>query len=372
MKYKYKNIHRIIAFALIILLSLPFCLFSSAQDFSVSARCAFVYIPEADITVYEKNSTVRRPMASTTKIMTALVALENASLDDVVKIPCEAVGIEGTSAYLREGDEFTVESLLYAVLLQSANDAAAALAIGVGGSVEKFAELMNEKASEMGLLDTHFTNPHGLDAPEHYTSARDLAMMTAYALKIPEFKSIVSTYRKTFSSLDGECVRTVVNHNKMLLLYEGANGVKTGFTKKSGRCLVSSAERDGLDVICVTLDAPSDWQDHKAMLDLAFNSYEKRIFASAGELEYSLPTLNGDKLEIGCHNASELSAILQRNAGEGKLVVELDKFIVAPVNEGDVVGQACYTIKGKIVASSPLVATENVKKQKIKKGIFGF
>ena len=369
----YKNLYHCLSFLLFLIITLPFSTLSSAaKSLDVSAYSAYVYIPEADVTVYEKNATVRRPMASTTKIMTAIIAIENSCEDDIIKIPKEAVGIEGTSAYLREGDEFTVSDLLHAVLLQSANDAATALAIGVGGSLEKFSRLMNEKAVELELEDTHFTNPHGLDDEQHYTSAKDLAKLASYALENPLFKTIVSTYRKTISSLDGECVRTVVNHNKMLLLYEGANGVKTGFTKKSGRCLVSSAERNGMTVVCVTLNAPSDWHDHRIMLDCAFDNYEKQIFAKENELEYALPVINGDKSELRCRNQYEISAILRKDSTEATLVAELDKFAVAPIKKGEVIGYVHYKIDSEIVASSPLIATETIKEQKYKKGIFGF
>ncbi len=361
------------SFSILIILSflLLCCNFVSAKELDVSAKSAYVYIPDAEITVYEKNANMKLPMASTTKIMTALVAIEKMQLNDVIKIPKEAVGIEGTSAYLREGDEFTVEDLLYAVLLQSANDAAASLAIGVGGSIENFAQLMNDKASELGLTNTHFTNPHGLDDNEHYTTAKDLAILSSHALENPDFKNIVSTYRKTISSLDGECVRTLANHNKMLLLYEGANGIKTGFTKKSGRCLVSSAERDGMTVIAVTINAPSDWSDHRIMLDSAYGNYERRCFANESQLEYCLPVINGEKTEVRCSNSNELYSIVAKNEEEAELFIELNHFITAPIEKGETLGHVYYKINGEIVASSPLTSNETIKEIKYKKGIFG-
>ena len=361
-------------FALAILsvcLCFPVSIYAQDRSSDISARCAYAYIPEIDAVVFEKNADIRRPMASTTKIMTAVVVLENTELDDTVIVPREAVGIEGSSVYLRKNDEFTVQDLLYALLLQSANDAAAALAISVGGSIEGFAEMMNEKARELSLQDTHFTNPHGLDNEEHYTTAKDLARLSAYALSNQDFKNIVSTHKKTFSSLDGECVRTVVNHNKMLLLYEGATGVKTGFTKKSGRCLVSSAEKDGMTVIAVTLDAPSDWQDHRLLLDMSYSEYEKRVFANESEFEISLPVINGEKRSLLCANRDELSAIVKKSQEEAIHSLDLPHTLLAPINQGDILGYIHYKIDGEIVSSSPIIAKETIKEIKYKKGILG-
>ena len=236
---------------------------------SVSAHSAALYQPETNTFLYSKNADLRMPMASTTKIMTALVALEESSLDEIIIIDDRAVGIEGSSAYLKSGEAFTMEELLYALLLQSANDAAVAIANHIGGSSEGFAGLMNEKACSLGLEDTHFTNPHGLNDEAHYTTAYDLAKIAAQALKNEKFKEIVSTYKKTF--LNDERSRTYVNHNKLLNLYEGCIGVKTGFTRQSGRCLVGAAERDGALLISVTLSAPNDWNDHKTLWNYGFS-----------------------------------------------------------------------------------------------------
>ena len=201
---------------------------------SVSAQSAYVIEADRLETVFEKNADLRLPMASTTKIMTALVAIENCDTESIVKVPSEAVGIEGSSAYLRENDSVKMIDLLYSVMLESANDSAAALAVTVGGSIEGFADLMNEKAKNLGLQNTHFTNPHGLDDPEHYTTARDLAKLTVAALNNDAFLKIVSTYSaELFTDSDG-IARRAINHNKLLKSLDGAIGVKTGFTKKSG------------------------------------------------------------------------------------------------------------------------------------------
>jgi D-alanyl-D-alanine carboxypeptidase len=207
-------------------------------------------------------------MASTTKIMTAAVVLSSLSVDTVVSVPPEAVGVEGTSAYLKEGERLTVLDLLYALLLGSANDAAVTLAVATDGSVSAFAAHMNEVARELGLTQTNFENPHGLPDESHKTTAYELALITAYALRMPRFAEIVGTKRYRFRSSLRE--HTLTNHNRLLSFSEEAIGVKTGFTKKSGRCLVGAVRRDGTTLVSVTLSAPDDWRDHMTLWDYGF------------------------------------------------------------------------------------------------------
>ena len=208
-------------------------------------------------------------MASTTKIMTAIVTIENLDLDRIVAVDDRAIGIEGSSIYLKQGEEISVRALLYALMLRSANDAAAALAYEISGSTEDFALLMNEKAAELGLSDTNFENPHGLDSENHYTTAHDLAIISAYAMSNQTFREIVSS-RKALIESSAE-KRMLINHNKMLSYYDGCIGIKTGYTKKSGRSLASAAERDGATLICITINAPDDWNDHKKLFDYGFS-----------------------------------------------------------------------------------------------------
>ena len=345
---------------------------SDNRSLELSAQHACLYIPEANTVAYDKSASERHSMASTTKIMTALIALENSELDRIVTVSEKAVGIEGSSIYLKAGDKYTMQDLLYALLLQSANDAACAIAIELGGSIAGFADMMNERAASLGLTDTHFENPHGLDSENHYTTAKELALITAEALKNPDFKAIVSTYRKTISTVDGECARTVVNHNKMLLLYEDAIGVKTGFTKKTGRCLVSAAERDGLMLISVTLNASNDWSDHKKLLDFGFEEYEKKVLAEVGELVFDAYVLNGEKQEVKCSNPDEISLVTEKLQGEITQETELNRMISAPVKKGDVLGYVYFKSEDIVLASSPLLAEEDIEEIKIKKGPFGF
>ena len=337
---------------------------TEAQKISLSARSAVLYQPETQNFLYTKNASQRLPMASTTKIMTALVALEQTALTDMVVIDESSVGVEGSSAYLKAGEELTMEELLYALLLQSANDAATAIAYYIGGDVEGFACLMNEKATSLGLNDTHFTNPHGLDSDEHFTTASDLAIIAAEAMKNETFRSIASTYKKSFSA--EERSRTYVNHNKLLRVYDGCIGIKTGFTKKSGRCLVAAAERDGLTFISVTLDAPSDWSDHKKMLDFGFESLEKINFAESEEYCYKIPILGGESDQVTVVNSVEASAILQKGNYLMEREIKLVPYAIAPVNQGEILGEIVFTVDGQEVSRVNLVAKETILKKKEK------
>lgn len=330
----------------------------------ISASSAALYIPENEVFVFLKDAETRMPMASTTKIMTALVALSKSEMSESVEIDDNAIGIEGSSAYLKKGDVLTMEELLYALLLGSANDAAVAIACHISGGVYEFASLMNETAAEMGLENTHFTNPHGLDNEDHYTTARDLAIITSHALQNSEFRKIVSTYKKSFVS--EERCRTYVNHNKLLNMYDGCVGVKTGFTKKSGRCLVSAAERDGLTFIAVTLDAPNDWEDHKKMFDYAFETFEKIIFSNEMEQVYKIPVIDGKKTYLAVTNTEKASLITDRGDYSIEKNIKLVKYAVAPINKGDILGEILYTLNGEEVARLPLIATETVEKAESK------
>ncbi len=343
---------------------------SAAPDgVSVSAQSAVLIEAESGKVLYSKDADARRPMASTTKIMTALIALDRGSLDSVIKIPKEAVGTEGSSVYLVENECLTLRELLYALMLRSANDAATAIAIAIGGSVSGFADMMNQKAEDMELTDTHFENPHGLDSESHYTTARELALITAEAMKNETFREIVSTY-KQYLPMNGEPnVRLVVNHNKLLRTYDGCIGVKTGFTKRCGRCLVSAAERDGVTLIAVTLNAPDDWNDHRRMLDYGFSSLKRVKISSEGIVGY-IPTVGSSVGMLKYGAVGETSAVLPRDAGEFRIVIELPRFVFASVKKGDIVGRAVFYDGKTEVASLPIEALSDAPKRKEKKSFF--
>lgn len=310
---------------------------------AVSAQSAILWDGTYGIPLWEKDADICLPMASTTKIMTALTAVRNADPDRTVTVPREAVGIEGSSVYLAEGEQLTLRQLLYALLLQSANDAATAIAIAVGGSVPEFAALMNREAAAMGLSDTHFENPHGLDAEEHYTTARELATITQIALQEPLIREIVSTQKATIPHGDSADARLLVNHNRLLRTYDGAIGVKTGFTKKSGRCLVSAAERDGVCLIAVTLNDPDDWRDHAAMLDYGFAQYTSVTLVRCGDKVTGIPVTGGERDEVTLTATRTLTLSLPQNHRPVTLTVEAPHFLFAPVTADREVGDAVYS-----------------------------
>ena len=267
----------------IILILMPMQIFAAP---AISAKSAVLIERHTGRIIYEKNANERLGMASTTKIMTAIVALENSKVDDIVTASRRASLIEGTSIYLAEGEKVLMEDLLYALMLNSGNDAATAIAEHIGKNEAGFVKLMNDKAKNLGLTDTHFTNPHGLADKEHYTTSYELAKITSYALDNPKFAEIVSTKKRRIARQREGGIEFLANHNKLLRIYEGATGVKTGFTKATGRTLVSSAERNGMELVAVTLNDGNDWRDHVEMLDYGFENYSiLKIYNKGGIVE---------------------------------------------------------------------------------------
>ena len=358
---KNKNIFCFFAVSAVLFTLLRFSASAESETPSTSAHAAALYEPETKQFLYSKNINKRMPMASTTKIMTAIVAIENSELDESVVIADEAQEVEGSSAYLVSGEILTMEELLYALMLRSANDAAAAIAYHISGGIEEFADLMNEKATRLGLSDTHFTNPHGLDDKEHYTTAHDLAIIAANALENDTLKEIIGTYKKSFSS--DEHTRTYVNHNKLLKLCDGAIGVKTGFTKKSGRCLVGAVERDGLTFVTVTLNAPDDWRDHSALFELGYESLEKISLADKEEYSYDLSVFDGEAQTVRVKNEQDASIIVEKGEHEVDSYIKLARFAVAPIKQGDILGEVIFTVDGERVSSVKLVAEREVIKK---------
>lgn len=333
---------------------------------NVSARSACLIEAESGRVLYSKNAEARMPMASTTKIMTALVAIDHGpTLDTVIRIPRSAVGVEGSSIYLAEGELITFEVLLYALLLSSANDAAVAISYAVCGSLEGFVALMNQKAAELGLSGTHFDNPHGLDAEGHYTTARDLASLLAYAVKNDTFLKISGT-EKLVVPKGNDSTRVLINHNRLLRTCDGVIAGKTGFTKKSGRCLATCAERDGLRLVAVTLNAPDDWNDHSALFDFGFENYQKLTLEG---VNMSLPVITGQKNEISLYSDS-VSMLFHRSHGEITARIEAPRMLFAPTDKGDRVGRVLYYCDGKLIATAPLYAGEDVQMIKYRFNLF--
>ena len=322
-------------------------LFPQPKARAISADHAILLDAQSGRVLYEKDADARSLIASTTKIMTGLIVAEQCNVMDRVRIPREAVGVEGSSMYLKEGEVLTVQELLYGLMLQSGNDAAVALAIYCGGTVEGFAELMNDKARTLGLTNTHFENPNGLDGREHYSTARDLAVLAAYAMENPIFAKTVSTKTVTVAG------RVLTNHNKLLWRYDGAEGVKTGYTRAAGRILVSSAQRGGRRLIAVTIQDPDDWRDHAALMDLGFSRYTTKTIAAQGQVLAKVEVMGGRGGTVDLVASQEFSYPLAQGE-EVKLYLSGPGFVYAPVEKGDSAGAIYVCVDGKTVGSIPV------------------
>lgn len=332
---------------------------------AVSAGSCILLDAQTGRVLYARSADRRSLIASTTKIMTALVVCQQCNVLSRVRIPAEAVGVEGSSMYLREGEILTVQELLYGLMLHSGNDAAVALAIYCGGTLEGFVGLMNDKARQLGLKNTHFANPHGLDAPDHYSTAEDLALLAACAMDDPLFAMTVSTKQVTVGQ------RFLRNHNKLLWRVEGADGVKTGYTRAAGRILVSSAVRKGRRLICVTIDDPDDWNDHAWLLEQGFSRYTVHTVVQAGQCLGTVQVAGGSEPEAQLIAAEDFAYPLEQ--GEG-LTVELPGagFVYAPVREGTDAGKAHIFLESRCVGTVPLVYGQTVAPTpEGKRSIFG-
>ncbi len=331
------------------------------KAWGISAQKAIMVDAATGRVLYEKDADSRSLIASTTKIMTALVVCEQCNVLDRMKIPKEAVGIEGSSMYLKEGEVLTVQELLYGMMLHSGNDAAVALAIYCGGTVEGFAELMNDKAHLLGMTGSHFENPNGLDSPQHYSTARDLAILTAYAMQNPIFVQTVSTKTVTAGQ------RSLRNHNKLLWQVEGADGVKTGYTKAAGRILVSSAVRQGRRLIAVTINDGNDWEDHARLFQEGFSQYSVQTVVVEGQRlgEITVFGGNSDRVEVLAAESFSYSLAQEERAC---VVLAPPEFAYAPVAQGQQAGYAYVCIGDKAVGKIPVVYGSTVEqKQTVKR-----
>ena len=308
---------------------------------NISAVSAIVIEADTGTALWEKNADEHRAMASTTKIMTALLTIEAGDLDREFTVDPLAILVEGTSMGLREGDRVSRRDLLYGILLPSGNDAANAAAVSVSGSIGAFVELMNSRAQELGLSNTHFVTPSGLDADGHYTTARDLAKLAAFAMKNEVFREVAACKSAEVEFGNPPYKRTLYNSNKMLRRYDGAIGVKTGYTKASGRTLVSCAQRGATRFVCVTLSDPDDWNDHTRLLDWAFENYEYRCVAGDTPV-YAVPVLSGT-VQFCAVTPEREAYLLLRPEDTVTLTAELPRFAFAPVQQGTRAGTLTAT-----------------------------
>jgi D-alanyl-D-alanine carboxypeptidase/D-alanyl-D-alanine carboxypeptidase (penicillin-binding protein 5/6) len=334
---------------------------SVSASFSISASSAVLIDANTREIIYQKDAYAQKSMASTTKIMTAIIALESGRLKEKVKITKEMVAVEGTSLGLLPGDKINLYDLVTGMMLTSGNDSANSIAIFLAGSLESFADIMNKKAKDLGMKNTHFVTPSGLDAKNHYTTAYDMAIMTAYALKNKDFSEIVKSQSAEIMLGNPMQKRYVYNHNRLLKSYEGAIGVKTGFTKKSGRCLVSAANRDGATIIAVTLNAPNDWQDHKELLDLGFEKTEKIDLSKNFNPVYA-KIVGGKSSKIDTYT-DDAKLNFSGDFDKSKLSrkIYLRRFYYAKINKGDLLGKVSYFYDEKEILTVNIYSAKSVE-----------
>ena len=339
------------------------CPVARAAGPEVSAQSAVVLTADTGTVLFEKDGHTPRPVASTTKIMTALLALEAAQErgDPLVDITQEMVAVEGSSMGLQAGDSISLTGLAAGMLLASGNDAANAAALYLDGSLESFAARMNQRAAALGMEDTHFVTPSGLDGEDaqglgHLSTAYDMALLARAALEDQAFRQLCSSPSLAVEFAEPVKRVTYTNHNKLLAQYQGCVGVKTGFTKEAGRCLVSAAERDGALLIAVTLNAPNDWQDHTALLDYGFSQMEPYQLAG-GDVRLTVPVVGSPEEAVSLRgsNGGEVTLPLGQGA-QVERVVHAPKFLYAPVEAGEQVGEICWYLEGQLLGSAPLTA----------------
>ena len=335
---------------------------------SVSAVSAVLINADTGGTIFEKNADEKRAVASTTKIMTALLTLESGQLDRRFTVDSMAIRVEGTSMGLREGDIVTRRALCYGMLLPSGNDASNAAAVNISGSLSAFAEKMNEKAAQLGMNDSHFVTPSGLDAPEHYSTARDMAKLTRAALKNEDFRAICGLTSATLEFGNPPYSRTLYNSNKLLKQYEGCIGVKTGFTDNARRCLVSAAERDGVTLIAVTLNAPDDWSDHKKLFDYGFSMVNSQEISPES---VSVDIVGGTVREVtAAPESSAVVGLTASEAGEIRTEYRVPAFVYAEVSAGDCMGYVEIYYKEELLRSIPLLAERDCPREAARQSLW--
>lgn len=311
--------------------------------------------------LYERNAHQRMSPASVTKIMTGLLVVENGNLNQTVEISKNAASTPESSVWLEEGEKITVCQLLYALMLNSANDASVALAESVAGSVEAFVELMNQRARELGMKNTNFRNPHGLEEDGHYTTAYDLGLLSREAMTYQTFSRVVATKTYKIPWANNDYERLLINKNRLLWRYDGAVGIKTGYTKKAGNCVVGAAQKGPLMLIAISLNSPTVYPDLQALFDYGFANYHLLTVKKAEELSVEVPVLNGREETVVAYPQTDLMvAVTDAEEAQTSYTVHIDDEITAPVNEGQVVGHCTISVGGKEAGTIELIAGTSV------------
>lgn len=345
---------------------------SAANEPEISAKAAILISADTGEAVFSYNASEKLPMASTTKIMTALLCLESGGLYDEFTADSQAIRVEGSSMGLCEGDTVTKYALCCGMLLPSGNDAANAAAVRIAGSIDAFVGLMNERARQMGLSNTFFVTPSGLEGEGHGSSAQDMALLAREALKNEMFRSICSQESIKVSFGSPPYDRWLKNTNKLLSMYDGVYGVKTGFTDEAGRCLVSACERDGKDLICVTFNDRNDWNDHIALYDYGFENVRLTELTLPDGLTADVAGGESESLRLIPEKSTYSLTCASENADDYTYTVLRPPFVYAPIAKGDEAARLCISFKGREVDTIPLFAAEDVsiKDKTPEKGFF--
>lgn len=334
----------------------------AADPLGISAQAYVLMEADTGKVLLSKNGDEKRPIASTTKIMTTLLCLESGGLDDWFVVDPEAIRVEGSSMGLQEGDVVTKRMLCYGMLLPSGNDAANATAVRLAGSIPEFAKLMNARAARIGMTHTCFVTPSGLDAEGHGASARDMGLLARTAMQNPDFRAICSQSRAEVCFGNPPYNRWLKNTNKLLTMYEGVVGVKTGFTDAAGRCLVSFCERDGVSLLCVTLHAKDDWNDHMKLYNYGFAHVVSQPVEPPDALSVSVVGGTADTVALRTRDPLSVGT----DNGDLRLLtvqVQVEPFLYAPVPENARVGNLAYYYEGRHVADVPLYTVDAVAAQ---------
>lgn len=359
----------VILLSLIVILT--FTTLACAQEVSLSAQAYVLYCVENDTVLLSKNADTKMKMASTTKIMTALLTLQEAQKNDKLVEFEQSMIAEGSSMYLSVGDTLHLSDLAVGMMMCSGNDASNAAAISIAGSVENFALLMNEKAKQIGMKNTNFVTASGLDDENHYSTAVDMARLMAYALKNEQFCDIVKNKSMTVDFLTPQKQVTYTNHNRLLSMYDYCIGGKTGYTQSAGRCLVSAARKNGLTLVCVTFDAPDDWNDHIKMYDYGYERFALADTVDCDE-NFTINVVGSNKNQIKLYAKESYGYVTDIDKKDSvKRSLCVPDFLYAPINKGDYIGMITYTLDGEIVAQNPLFAYEDADMIR-KKGIANF
>ncbi len=334
----------------------------SANNLEISAKSYILMDKDSKTILASYNENEKLPMASTTKIMTTILALESQNIDEPFTVPEDWLKVEGSSMGLLPGDTVTMRDLCYGMMLPSGNDSANVVAMKLAGSLEKFAVMMNNKAKQIGMKNTNFVTPSGLHDDNHYSTAYDMALLTRYALNNPEFKEICSTDKKQLEFGNPPYKRWLSNHNKLLKSYEGCIGVKTGFTKKAGRCLVSAVEKDDVTLIAVTLNAPNDWQDHTRLFDFGFDNISiKEYYLKTEDISLDVVGGKSNKVKAVPKNMKYKSILDDQQIMNIQEKIVANKFLYAPIKKGDTVGKLQLVYKDEVIKEIDLISDEDIQ-----------